>query len=125
MKPNLKSIHSPDVNDLETYLPEEPDDFCILVQATIGLPNDNSGESFDFLVCTPKWIETLLENQKFVLGKGYLVVRNYNYNLIIETIQSICDRVSGDDWITVANKLARYGQWEFEDYTLTGKSAFG
>lgn len=125
MKPNLKHIHSPDVNDLETYLPKELDDFCLLVQATIGLPNDNSGESFDFLVCTPKWIETLLENQKYVLGKGYIVVREFNYNLLIETIQSLCDRISGDDWITVANKLARYGQWEFEDYKLTGKSDFG
>jgi len=121
MKPDLKYIHSPEVDDLKTYSPNEYNNFCLLVQAMIGLPNDESGESFDFLICTPKWIETLLEREKFIFGKGYIVIQEYHYNIIFEIIQDLCDRISGDNWITIATKLGRYGLWEFEDFDPINK----
>jgi hypothetical protein len=116
MKAELKYLHSPDVKDLKNYLPKEPDNFCILIQAMIGSSVNENGESFDFIVCTPKWLETQIAKDNFVIGRGYIVVKEFNYNLIREVIQNLCDKVSGNDWNTIANKISRYGYWEFEDY---------
>jgi len=118
MKAELKYLHSPDVGNLsfESYSPENPDNFLLLVQAMIGPLGEKGEESFDFLVCTPKWLSNELENIDFLFGKAYLFVREYNYKVIRKTIEDLCDRTYGDNWNVISQKLSRFGYWEFEDY---------
>ena len=78
MKAELKYLHSPDVANLEKYVPDSPDFFCILVQAMIGPLGDNGEESFNFLVCTPKWIDEEIAEKGFLFGTEYLVVKSYS-----------------------------------------------
>jgi hypothetical protein len=116
MKAELRYLHSPDINDLENYLPENPDNFCVLIQALIGPSKDKGEEAFDFLVCTPKWISNEVEKEEFILGKDHIVIKKYNYGYIFKIISELCNRISGDDWNAVAYKLGHYGRWEFDDY---------
>jgi len=116
MKAELKNVYSPDTDDLENYSPEKYDEFCILIQAVIGPYKGVGEENFDFIVCTPRWIEGEIKKESMLFGKGYLIIKDYNYKLILRAIQDLCSRVSGDDWKTIANKISRFGDWEFEDY---------
>lgn len=112
----LHSLHSPDLLDMQDDVPEDTEHFAMLVQAFIG-PSDGLGEeSFDFLVCTIDKVADNVKKDGFMFGKHYLVVEYYNYQLIFDVIDSLCNRISGSSWKEVAEKLGRYGKWEFEDY---------
>lgn len=116
MKPVLRRLHSPDLPNMQDDMPDNIEHFGILVQAFIG-PSDGLGEeSFDFVVCTLDFVAATLHQDQFLFGKHYLLVEYYNYQIIFDVIDSLCDRISGSNWQEMAEKLGRYGKWEFEDY---------
>lgn len=78
--------------DLESPEVEEPEDFSVLIRAYIGPEGAND--------------------------RHLLIVPSYSYPVVRDTINSLCQRTWGSDWIEVASKLKQYGLWEFEDYTL-------
>ncbi|MDD1020248.1 immunity 8 family protein [Pseudomonas sp. TNT2022 ID1048] len=116
MNAELKRLHSPDVYDLENYKPESPANFSFLLQAMIGPVGEDGGESFDIEVCTPKWIEENCAQDVVIIGSHYLIVREYNYKKIIESIRIFLLGCAGEDWGEVARKVSRLGLWEFEGY---------
>lgn len=117
MKAELKRVHSPDIPDLSSHCFDNGESFCFLLQALVGPEGGNGEESFDIEICTPKW---LLENHgkhDVVFGRHRLIVFEYSYNLIINTIEKFIDSCSGNSWEEVAEKIGRLGKWEFEDYS--------
>ena len=55
MRPVVRSLISPDegADPIESYEPQDPSRFCLLVCATIG-PDDGPGEElFDVMACSP------------------------------------------------------------------------
>jgi len=112
----VKAIHSLGIDNLETYLPEEPDRFCISVRVIVGPTEDEGEESFDVNVCTPKWLADACERDGFVVGRHYLVVNAFNYAFLKQIITKLIERCSGNSWQEVAEKVGRIGYWEFEDY---------
>lgn len=114
--PKLDRLHSPDLLDMQSSGPEDPESFCILVQAMIGPKEEPGEESFDFIVCTPKWLAQSVSENQFVFGRHYLIIDYYDYSVILSAINSICQTSSGSSWKQVAEHLSRYGKWEFEDY---------
>jgi hypothetical protein len=117
MRAKLKRLHSPDAPDLKRYRPEDPVRFGLLVQAMIGPEAGEREESFDFVVCTPAWLEDRLRSERFRFGRHHVLVAEHDYRLIESAIRDLCDRTTGSDWLAIANVLGRYGHWEFEDYT--------
>lgn len=116
VRPELRSLHSPDLLDMQSDKPSDAEHFCLLVQAFIGPAEETGEDSFNFLVCTLSGVADNLHQDGFLFGRHYLIVEYYDYNLIYEVINSLCRRVSGSSWQEVAEKLGRYGRWEFEDY---------
>ncbi len=115
IRPELRYLHSPDV-ELKEYQPTDPENFCILVQAIIG-PKENRGEeSFDFMVCTPRWIINELEVSETLWTPYTLYVLTYDYNIVWNEIFRLCNSIVGDTWDEVARAIGRYAKWEFEDY---------
>ena len=114
--PELRRLHSPDLLDMQSLEPETPDNFCILVQAMIGPTGEQGEESFDFIVCTPKWLTESLSNHNYVLGRHHLIVARYDYNVIRDAVLFLCQTITGSTWKEVADHISRYGSWEFEDY---------
>lgn len=116
MRAEIKALHSPDLDDLRTSQPDDPVNFGILVQAMIGPAGEDGEESFDIMVCTPSWLTAKLAEQGPVWGRHHLFLPRYDYAAIKSAIQALCDAAEGESWDQVATYLARYGQWEFEDY---------
>ncbi len=116
MIPRLKGLFSLDVDDLESYTPEKPDDFGISIRLMIGDSNSEGAESFDIFVCTPAWITSRLQDQFAFWGGHSLVVPVYDFARIRNALEGMISRCAGSDWKETAQKLSRLGAWEFEDY---------
>ena len=116
MNAELKRVHSPEIDDLENYRPENPTNFAFLLQAMVGPEGEEGEESFDIEVCTPKWLEETYGLTDVAIGRHHLIFQEYNYERIIRTITDFLQLCSGKDWNEIAEKVARLGKWEFEDY---------
>ena len=116
MKAKLKRLHSPDVNS-QNYWPEDSQNFGFLLQAMIG-PEDAEGEeSFDIEVCTPAWLKSQYSTTDILSGRHMLIVFDYDLDRIKNYISNHCEICEGTCWEEVANKLSKFGRWEFEDYS--------
>lgn len=112
----LHWLHSADLWGLEHGMPDDPECFCLSVQAMIGAHGEEGEESFNFLVCTPRWLEREVAREGYVLGRFYIFLARYDYALMRRIIEELCEQAMGEDWDTVAARLARHSLWEFEDY---------
>ena len=117
MKAEIKWIHSPDVEELSNYFPEDPENFCLFLQLMVGPAGQEGEESFNIEICTPKWLAEHYKKEDMVLGRHRLIVFEYNYKRFSAYLEKIVGNCWGDNWKEVAEKVARIGHWEFEDYT--------
>ena len=116
MRAALRRLHSPDARDLELWKPVDPTCFCLCVQALAGPLGGEGEESFDFVVCTPEWLRVKHGDEAVVLGRHHILVFNYDYKRLRRQIEQVVNSAEGPDWSTVAERIARHGHWEFEDY---------
>ena len=117
MRAGIKGFHCPDIQDLEGYKPKEPDCFSFLLQLAVG-PLDGPGEeSFQVEVCTPAWLAKTFEESPIIMGRHFLIVREYDIQRILSFVDLYIKRCSGDNWEEIALKVGRLGLWEFEDYS--------
>jgi Immunity protein 8 len=57
MYPEIKFLHSSDVDDIETFIPDIADYFGFSLQIMAGPPGTPGQESFEMVVCSPKWFK--------------------------------------------------------------------
>lgn len=114
------NIFSSDIEDLATYAPEDPDNFNILIQICVGIANQNnneeSGETFDIEIYTPKWLISNFHKNDILLVKHALIVFEYNYELIYQKLKQLIESCTGESWNEIALKIGKFAAWEFEDY---------
>ncbi|WP_425647295.1 immunity 8 family protein [Agrobacterium leguminum] len=101
--------------ELANYWPEDPFDFCIGMDATIGVEGGTGGDIFSFEVCSPRWFQAN-RAQSPTFARHVLFVNQYDEYAIKRAVEEIVDRASGENWDEIASILARYMFWEFEDY---------
>lgn len=113
--PELRGLNSPDIINLDeaSFAQEEP--FCVLIQAMFGQQGEDGEESFDFLVCNAVWVQHQVLAGAFS-GRHYLIVSTFCLSEIQAFWMRVATMSSGHTWEEVAQKLGRYGLWEFEDY---------
>jgi hypothetical protein len=116
VRPILKGLHSPDAPDLESFLPQDPQRWCILLQAMFGPENSEGEESFGILVCTPQWLSQGVAENGIVDGRHHLVVNELDLPRLRNFLQDYANTCTGKTWHDAALKLSRLGHWEFEDY---------
>jgi Immunity protein 8 len=115
MKATVRRLHSPDV-DLESFAPEDPEDFGLLVQLMVG-PADGPGEeSFDIVVCTPGWLARSVRNDGPLVGLHHLVVERYDPTRVRLYLTALVEEEEASTWPELALKINRIAKWEFADY---------
>ena len=88
MKAKLKEIYSIHTSiPLEKFRPIDPRNFLIPITLMIGLEDTDGSDSFDMHVCTVDWIKTRCAIDAYVWGRHKLVVFEYDFDLIKETIE--------------------------------------
>ncbi|MCT4708745.1 immunity 8 family protein [Enterobacteriaceae bacterium H11S18] len=117
MKPLLKKLRSLEIEDsLINYWPGIPDDFGSWIRVSVGPDDQEGAEYFDMLICTPKWLQKELLKNSVILGRGTIIVDEYDYDKIVGFIEKEVAQCDADDWPGIAQKLSRIGFWEYEDY---------
>jgi hypothetical protein len=117
VRPQLKRLHSPDISDLDSFRPDDQESFSFLLQAMFGPQSAEGEESYDLVVCTPKWLEQNISADTILPGRHRLIVKEYNIEKIRDFLIRYARRCEGDTWREVAEKLSRIGRSEFEDFT--------
>lgn len=115
IQPELKRIHSPDVFDLENPGLSEDRPYRILVQAMFGPWGTEGEESFDVVVCNALWLADQVRSGP-IPGRHHLFVNRFDIGEIRAFWSQLATECAGGTWEEVAEKLGRFGKWEFEDY---------
>jgi len=116
VRATVRSIHlDPD----PTALAGDPAEFAFIARLYVG-PSDGPGEeAFDVQVCSPEWLARRCALDGFVDGRHTIVttVDAYAEDGLRAFLIRRVEHASGDTWQEVAEKVARLGLWEFEDYS--------
>lgn len=113
MKAELKAIDSPDV-DLRSGVQEGRDGIAIRFLAG---PRGMAGEeSFDLLVCTPRWIAEQVNLTGLIVGRHLIIVDRIDLDAVAQYIRGYIAGLDEPTWPELAAKIGRIGMWEFEDY---------
>jgi hypothetical protein len=116
VRAELRSIHSPDVDDLERFAPSDPDCFGVLLQLFVGPSGEPGEESFDVVICSAGWLASRTRVHGPISGLHHLVVAAWDW----EAIRGHCERqvssVDESTWRDLALKLNQFARWEFADY---------
>jgi hypothetical protein len=116
MRATVRRFHSPDALDLDSFVPNDPGDVAILIQAMVGPADEPGEESFDVVVCTPRWIERLVREGGPLLGRHNLIVEKFDSSEVREHLTRLIEAETAPTWEELATRIGRIGMWEFEDY---------
>jgi hypothetical protein len=111
----VKGIYTMEMEDLESYRPNDFEKFRVDVRVLVGPKGKTSADTFDFHVATPKWLAERCEKDGFVNGIHTLIVSSYDAKFIKQLLGRFIERCAGSSWAEVAAKVGRLGHWEFQD----------
>jgi Immunity protein 8 len=111
----VRRFHSPDA-DLDRYLPDDPEDVGLLVQMMVGPAGKPGEESFDVVVCTPRWLDRRVREGGPLIGRHHLFIERWDAARVRLNLTRAVESEEAPTWPELAIKIGRIGKWEFEDY---------
>ena len=118
MRATLKEMYSIELPvKLEEYLPAHPENVGLSIRLIVGPEGNDSGESFDLLVCTPDWINEQFTQVSSIWGRHMLIVPRYDHALIRQKISHQVSTCQGEDWV---RSLASSPDSQRGDLKITG-----
>lgn len=108
--PKIKAINK----TIESW-GENFDDFYIQIQADIGPEGDKGSETFTFYAASPKRLQNLIDDKQIEMGRGLLIMNDFDIRLIESAIERIVSTCMRETWEEVAMLISRYAYWEYED----------
>ncbi len=114
MKAKIKSFSSPETDDLRNFRPDT-DAYSLLIEFAIGPVDEPGEEIFAVEVVTPLWFMAALKSTNSLFGRNFLIVLDYNFNLVYNRMKTLIESFDAETWHELALKISRYAHWEFED----------
>ena len=112
MRAEIRQIHF-DLNDRERVAIKSEHDFRVEVDLIVGPQGQLGGNDYIIYVCSPAW---LASQPKPILGRFLLIVESFNEEEIEAILKALVAEYSAETWPELGQKLARFMEWEFEDY---------
>lgn len=112
----VKSLHSPDADDLVTWMPDDEAVFGFLLQAMIGPIDEEGAEAFDIIVCSPGWIARDMSDTGIRSGEHLLLMTRYDHRLLLRYLEKRVHSCEAPTWPELAQQISRLGSWEFDGY---------
>lgn len=100
--------------DLDTFVPDNPSNFCVWLDLSIGFSGEEGGNFFQVGVCTPIWLAHQLSAQKIIVPKNLLIVENFCFDVIKNKIDEIITNSTREGGDASMKALCRYFSWEFD-----------
>ncbi len=116
MRAVVRSLHlDPDPRQL----PADPAEFSLLARVFVGPSNGPGEETFDVEVCTPEFLARRCAADGFIDGRHKVITTldTFTDDSLRSFLTRRVENTTGDTWHEVADKVARLGYWEFEDYS--------
>ncbi|MDN6555872.1 MAG: immunity 8 family protein [Acidipropionibacterium acidipropionici] len=118
MRAEVKGFYSSDI-DVHCYESSDPEIDGQWIRFLVGPQGHEGEESFDILICTPRWLEKQIEETGPRLGMNHFIVNRFDLRYAIPVLTNKITSVYGDNWDDIAGRLSKIGYWEFEGYTDT------
>lgn len=118
MKAIVKGIDIGSHISFDVYRPEDEACFGLWLNVQVGPDGEEGGHLYQILVCTPDWIKREYLPSGTVWGRHMLIMSNYDGARIKREISAYVEGCAGSDFWELAQKVARIGAWEFEDYQV-------
>lgn len=115
MRAAIRWLGSLDVDDLSAWSPDR-ESWELGLRILAGPEGGAGEESFDVTVCNLGWLAERVHCDGVVDGRHRLFVERFDWPLLRSYIERRVQQCEGSTWGEVAEKLARLGYWEFEDY---------
>ncbi len=116
MRAEIKNLFSLTIDDLEHFVPEDSAVFRVPLRLIAGPVGEKGEESFDFEVCSAKFLQQEISENGALLLRHRVLMSSFDFGRVRGFVERYVRGCEGASWNEVANKLARLGQWEFEDY---------
>lgn len=100
-------------DDLETFRPEDPENFQLSVALRIGPTDAEGGDFFYVSICTPSWLAKRVATGGPEWGTASLVVKRWDRDEIERFLQRWVATARGASWQDLASNLSRNANWEF------------
>jgi len=114
MKAEIKDIRLIDFDNWN-YYPGDSSNFCLAAEAFIGPQGEKGSEIFSFEICSPRWLEQNRGHEAH-FARHVIILSEYDEAVVKKAVVDLVDGTTGETWSEIAQKLARYMFWEFEDY---------
>jgi Immunity protein 8 len=116
MKAELKRVSSGDYPITRTGELFDPLDAWVILEAEVGPKGREGADIFFFYVCTSTNLKRELEITGFRFGRHLLIVNEFDWNKVVSAIEKLISSFDEPNWTSLAEKIGRYGAWEYEDY---------
>ena len=120
MRARLKSIASDDIDDLARWRPPEPDAFAVPLTLSVGPLGLRGKETFELLAVTPRWLLARHGKEGAVLGRGLLLVFEWDFARIKAFLAKKVEACSAPTWPELAKKVERIAEWEGDGENVVG-----
>lgn len=116
MKVEIKSISSPDVYDLESYVFPAGTATQIFIELEIGETGVNKADIFSLTICNLKWVEDQLKSFPYLSGSRRMVTSEFDYLSFESYLKRIVAAIPEGTWDKITGDLTKHFGWEFENY---------
>jgi len=114
----VRSLHSPDVEDLARWVPDDPQDVLFLIQVEIGQEAQGAADLFQVVVATPRGLERYRRARPnpIVFDRGLVVMSAYSRDCLRGWLARTLARCDGGCWAESVQLLRRFFLWEYDDH---------
>lgn len=114
MRGRLKSLRSDEIPELARFRPEDPKSFAVPLVLEVGPLGLKGRERFDLLAVTPAWLLERHGREGAVLGRGLLVVFEWDYPRLRAFLARKVEACTAETWPELARAVSRIAEWEGE-----------
>jgi hypothetical protein len=92
---SVLTIESEPVESLTVADPLDMGEWLRVMAAPEGSPGE---ESFDLIVCTPRWLEREVDRRGPIVGRHHLIVREWDPAQIAEVVTQLFESSTAENW---------------------------
>ena len=117
MKLVIHSVGTWSHPNIRLWEPDNADDFAITLTVNIGPKGQKGGDDFYIKYATPIGLNHLENPSNILSDRSLIVTKKFDYQELWKWLSETIKSCEKQTWAECVEKLLRYFDWEFENYT--------